>query len=222
MSTQIVDFASLQSAVADWVNRADLTARLPDFIGLAEVRLMDELPPTRLLENEVTFTPTVGVRTVALATIAPDFREPMNLWFNNGSDREPLRFIPADLMDVWQQAGRPYNWTLDETNLAFERAPDSAYSFSFRYAITLGLSTLAPTNALLTQYPNLYLFASLVEASPYLKDKEALALWEVKYQQALSNAKRRQSRMTAQATLSVDGGLLANRYRTGFNINRGY
>ena len=33
------NYSELQSAVADWLERGDLTARIPDFIRLAEVQL---------------------------------------------------------------------------------------------------------------------------------------------------------------------------------------
>lgn len=214
----IIDWASLKTAVGDWLNRADLTSRIPDFIGLAEVRMMDELPPTRLLETEITLNPAVGVRTLSLPA---DFRSPLNLWWNNGVDREPVRYVPPDLLDVWQSAGRPLNFTIDGTDLAFERPTDQAYTFAFRYVITLGLSDEVTTNTLLTQYPNLYLFGALAEAAPFLRDASALQTWEAKYQQALENAKRRQSQIDRLTTLSTEVAYNGRRHGS-FSILRGY
>ena len=36
-------FTELKEAVADWLDRSDLTARIPDFIALAEARINREL-----------------------------------------------------------------------------------------------------------------------------------------------------------------------------------
>jgi hypothetical protein len=121
---QIVDFASLQAAVADWLNRTDLTARIPDFIGLAEVRMMRKLR-MRLLEADATTTAPPGARLISLPT---DYREPLNFWWNNGADREPLRFVPPELLDVYTAASRPFCWSIDGNNVAFERPCDQAYS----------------------------------------------------------------------------------------------
>ena len=32
-------FTELKDAIADWLDRSDLTARIPDFIALAEARI---------------------------------------------------------------------------------------------------------------------------------------------------------------------------------------
>jgi hypothetical protein len=36
-------FTELKDAIADWLDRSDLTARIPDFIALAEARINREL-----------------------------------------------------------------------------------------------------------------------------------------------------------------------------------
>lgn len=47
----ISDYASLQTAIADWLARADLTDQIPTFITLAEARLNRDL---RLASMQVT------------------------------------------------------------------------------------------------------------------------------------------------------------------------
>lgn len=214
----IVDYASLQTAVADWLNRADLSSRILDFIGLAEVRLMRKLR-MRLLEAEETLTGTIGSRTIALPS---DYREPLNFWWSNGVDRTPLRFAPPELLDVWDSEGRPVAWTIDGTNIAFDRACDSAYSFIFRYRQKLQLSDANPTNVILTNYPDAYLFGALVEAGPFLRDDDLLQLWEGRFEKALDEIREEEGRQKSLSTLSVDP-MLVNWYRrTGFSILRGY
>ena len=46
-------YAELQTAVANWLGRDDLTARIPEFIDLAEARLSRELE-TREQEKRAT------------------------------------------------------------------------------------------------------------------------------------------------------------------------
>ncbi len=54
----ISSYTSLKSAVADWLDRTDLTNQIPDFIGLAEIRHRRDFK-IRSLETRVT-TSTVA------------------------------------------------------------------------------------------------------------------------------------------------------------------
>ena len=219
---QIVDYASLRSAVLDFLNRSDsgVSARVPDFIALAEGWMMRKLR-LRLLETDAALTGTPGSRTIALPT---DYREPLNLWWNNGVDRQSLRFVPAGLLDVFTAASLPYFWTVDGTNVAFERPCDQAYSFTFRYRQKLALSNNAPTNVLLTQYPDIYLAATLAEAAPYLRDADALQMWEAKRGSIAHDIREEEERQKSLTTLSTEIGANIMRHRGcgSFNIFRGY
>ena len=53
-------FTELKDAIADWLDRSDLTARIPDFIALAEARINREL---RIRPMEVRSTMYATVRT---------------------------------------------------------------------------------------------------------------------------------------------------------------
>lgn len=57
----ISTYAELQTSVASWLHRADLTSQIPDFITLAESKLNRKL---RLRAQETTATGTVSA-TVA-------------------------------------------------------------------------------------------------------------------------------------------------------------
>lgn len=215
----ITDYASLQAGVADWLNRADLSARLPDFIGLAEARIMRRLN-MRLLESEKPLTGTIGSRTISLPS---DYSEPLNFWWNNGVDREPMRFVPPDLIDVFTNQTRPLQWTIDQGNIAFETPCDQAYSFVFRYRQQLALSDDAPTNVVLTQWPELYLFAACAEASRYLKDRQAALDWDAKWDAAIDEINTQEGRSRTLTTMSVEPALLVwKRGRGGFNVYLGY
>ena len=55
-------------------------------------------------------------------------------------------------------------WTIDGGSLAFDRPCDQAYGFVLRMLAKVALSDAVPTNGLLTDYPDAYLFATLCEA----------------------------------------------------------
>lgn len=212
----LTTYAELSATVASWLERGDLSNQIPDFIKLTESRLNRELG-IRSIETTATLTGVVGVRTIALPA---SFREPLNLWrVPTTGRREPLRLVPADLMQVDTQQGQPQQWSVDGTNVGFERPCDSAYVFALRYLGALDLAT-SLTNLVLTNYPDLYLFGACCEAGPFLRDGELLAMFDARFQAALAQAKAKESRSKSLVTLSTEPGvLIRNGGRSGYNIN---
>ncbi len=194
----ISTYAQLQTAVASWLNRSDLTTQIPDFITLAESALNRRLN-LRVMTQEASLSTTVSSRTVALPTA---FIEPIALW-RLDADRVPLIFRLPETMEICTTAGRPEYWAVDET-IVFERPADAIYSLVFRYVQGFALSDAAPTNWLLTNHPDVYLFATLVEAAPYLRDDNLLAVMSARLEKAISEVTDKESRSRSLASLSTD------------------
>ncbi len=196
----ITTYAELQAAAANWLIRADLTARIPEFITLAESRLNRTLR-TRLAEAEVGLTATVGSRTIALPA---GFSEPLAVWVVDSSGRRPLRFIEPSLSRASGSTGRPETWSIDGATLAFDRPCDQAYGFVLRMLAKFALSNAAPTNALLSDYPDAYLFATLSEAGPFLRDDDLAAAYEARLTRAIGEINSKDARSRAARTLVGD------------------
>lgn len=187
------NYSDLLSAVASWLNRSDLTERIPDFITLAESRLNRELRLRVMEEEDTTLTVASGDRTVALPT---GFLEPIGLWVSEASDRRQLTYLSPVQMDVLTSSGKVFYWTITGGNIAFERPASPALSLVVRYLKSFALTEAAPTNWLMTNHPDAYLFSVLVEAAPYLRDDNLLGIWSARLQQSLDeiNAKEARSR----------------------------
>jgi hypothetical protein len=216
----ITTYAELQSAVADWLNRGDLTSRIPDFIALAEADI-NSVFDLRTVEQDTTLTVVTGSRTVALPA---GFRDTLNLWPIGPVGRlDPLRFVLPELLDTITINSVPRAWCVDGSNIAFDCPNDGTYpTYDLRYRSGLGLSDAQPTNLVLTNYPNVYLFGAMKEASPFLRDPEAMAIWEGKYGDAIAKAKAKESRNKSLVTLNTEPGILTNMgRRSGFNIYAG-
>lgn len=198
-------YAQLKSAIADWLERGDLADRTGDFIALAESRL-NRLVRFRALEADQALTTVAGSRFVALPAA---FREPVALWRETATGREPVRFVEAGALLVAAGRGPPTRWTIDGGQLAFERPCDQAYALSLRMLGRLALGDDAPTNPVLADYPDLYLFGGLVEAAPYLRDTDLLSLFAARFEAALAEARAKESRSHALTRLSVEPGLAA-------------
>ena len=196
----ITTYAELQAAAATWLVRADLTARIPDFIGLAEARL-NRVMRTRLAEAEVPLTAGVGVRTIPLPA---GFTEPLRVWIERGDGRTELKFLEAGLIGASSLRGEPGAWTVDGANLAFDRPCDQAYELTLRMLRKFALSDAAPTNALLSDFPDLYLFATLSEAAPFLRDADLAAAYETKLGRAIAEANTKEARSRAGRTLTTE------------------
>jgi hypothetical protein len=197
----ITTYAELQAAAANWLVRADLTARIPEFVALAEARLNRTLR-TRMAETEAVLTASVGGRTIPLPA---GFAEPLALWLvRSDGTRCALRFVEPSLLGLVSLRGEPAVWSLDGANLALERACDQAYGFTLRYLAKFQLSDAAPANALLTDYPDVYLFATLCEAAPFLRDADLSQAYASKLELALAEVNAKEARSRSGATLATE------------------
>lgn len=196
----ITTYAELQAAAANWLVRADLAARIPEFITLAEARL-NRVLRARLAEVETALTGVVGARTLPLPA---GFAEPLALWIAHGAGREALPFIEPSLMGASSLRGEPAAWTVDGATLAFDRPCDLAYGFTLRMLAKFALSDAGPTNALLTDYPDAYLFATLCEAAPFLRDGELSGAYEARLGRAVEEINSKDARARAARTLTTE------------------
>jgi hypothetical protein len=172
-------YADLKSAVAAWMDRTDLTAVIPDFIRLFETTANAELPlRTRFNLGTETLTTVGGTATVNLPA---DFLEARSL-INQTSPVTVLAPYTASALyshiDFPTQGGPPVGFTYVADALELAPVPDAAYSLKLYYYRRIApLSDANTTNWLLTNFPNLYLFGSLVAAEAYLGMDPRLKLW---------------------------------------------
>lgn len=209
----ITTYSELQTAIANWVHRSNLTSRIPEFIALAEARLNRDLR-LRTMESNESISTSIGSRTVALPT---GFLEPLALFIERSTGRDALTFRPSR-METTAASGEPEFWTVDGTNIAFERPANAVYSLTFKMLKAFALSDSVTTNWLLTNYPDLYLAATLVEAFGYGQDDEALK-WLARYGQTLAEVNTKEARSRSMAKLQTEPGALLN--LPVWNINTG-
>lgn len=210
----ITTYAELQAAAANWLVRGDLTQRIPEFIALAESRL-NRVLRARLAEAEAALTGAVGARTLPLPA---GFAEPLALWIVRDGERTALRFIEPSLLGASSLRGRPCSWSIDGANLAFDRPCDQAYGLVLRMLVKFALSDAAPTNALLNDYPDAYLFATLCEAGPFLRDADLAGAYEARLERAIAEINTKDARARAARTLVTE---IPPRAGACFDIKRG-
>lgn len=199
------DYTELQAAVTGWLHRKDLAARVPDFIALAETS-MNRIVHVSAMENEVPLLLAADARSIPLPV---GFGTPLAAWLAAPQPREELSAMVAEALPVTNAPGRPRYWAIDGLSLAFECPADVATPVTLRYRGGFRLSAEAPTNALLDKYPDLYLYGTLLQAAPYIRDSDSIGLWQAMYRQAVKEINAAESRARAAAPLRTElAGLL--------------
>ena len=182
----ISTYAELQTAVANWLDRDDLTDRIPEFIALAEAR-MNRVLRLRLMESKYTASTASGQRNYALPT---GYIQMRNFQVNT-SPISPLQYVSPEIYDRLYGStttGTPEIYTIIANEVQLGPIPSSVQTMEMLfYKKITALSTGNPTEAMLTDNPDVYLYGSLMEAEPFIMNDERVPLWMQGFQQAVAD-----------------------------------
>ena len=160
----ITDYDTLQSAIADWLNRADLTSQIQTFIQLAESDLNTRL---RTREMIVRAQATSDEEFVQLPT---DWLEAINIQLVDG--KSPLRYVSMDQADIIvarQEFTSVTFYSIMDSAIELVPAPSDDVEIEMVYYKKIpALSDTNTTNWLLTKAPDIYLYGALSHASPFM------------------------------------------------------
>lgn len=180
------NYSDLKTSVANYLGRSDLTSVIPDFISFAELRIARELR-TRQMLKVTTIATTSGDSTVSLPN---DFLEIKDLNIQ-GNPRTPLTYLSPSSFSRDARAdesGKPFYYTILESEISLAPKPDTAYTIEMLYyAKPTVLSTGNTSNVFLVNYPDAVLYASLLEAEPYLINDARSQTWATLYDRAIKN-----------------------------------
>lgn len=182
-------FANLKTAIADHLNRDDLTSYIPDFITLAEAQMQRDLPRHYLRETRTTLT-VDGQFESAPADYAGVVRISIQ-----GKHR------PLDLMSLAEMqrnrdmgddtTGEPLAYAINGGDLEFWPTPDSSYTADLVYIQKItALSDANTSNWVLSSAPDAYLYGALIHSAPFLRDDERIGVWAALYQSAIDGLNR--------------------------------
>jgi hypothetical protein len=179
-------YSDLQTSVANYLGRSDLTAVIPDFICFAETRLSRELRTRKMLKS-ATASMTAGDARVALPT---DFLEVRDL-YTQGNPRMPVTYMSPSAFTRDARAdesGLPVFYTVLSAEFQFAPMPDTAYVLEILYyAQPTVLSSANTSNVFLANYPDALLYGALLEAEPYLINDQRSQTWALLYDRAVKN-----------------------------------
>ena len=183
----ISTFAELKTAAANWLDRGDLTDRIPEFIVLAEARFNRVLRIRDMETVSTAISTTAGTREYSLPTGFVQMRE-----FHLTTDPiTPLSYITPEMMSrIWAGStkGKPEVFTIIADNVRLGPNPDATYTTSMLYYKKItALSAAATTNDMLTNNPDVYLYGTLLEAEPFIMNDQRVTLWLAAFEKAVND-----------------------------------
>jgi hypothetical protein len=181
----ITNYGTLKTAIADTLNRDDLTSVIPSFVRLAEAQFNRRIRSHRQIAR--------GSLTIdtQFETLPADWLETIRITM----DANPIRVLTQiSLDDLTRYRTATDNTTnapvyFAHTGTDIELFPTPSTSFTAQityYAKIATLSADGDTNWLLTNHPDAYLYGALIHSAPYLKDDTRLAVWSALLGQAIS------------------------------------
>ena len=203
----IVDYSTLQSSIANWLARADLANVIPDFIQLAESRINRDLR-VRKMQKTIYGLSSSGKITLPddylgmlsfKASAASEI--PMQDLLLDGDfildgsellDGENVAELLSGLFEMFPQSpvsnlvfpwrsGLPIGYNVVGDQIILDGGVPTSFFAMTYWAKVPSLSASNQQTWLLKDEPGIYLYAALVEASPYTRDDERTVLWATQY-----------------------------------------
>jgi hypothetical protein len=189
-------YNSLVAEITSYLNRLDAQtlANIPNFISQAEQRICREVE-------------TIGIESYVVGTFFPSnpvypkpgrWRRTLAINFGSGptfSKRNPIyersydyirNYWPDDTVTNAPQFYADYGYS----NWLFAPTPDQAYPFEISYLELPEQLTINNQTNWITDYaPDVLLYASLLEAMPYLKNDERIPVWQAFYERGVNSLK---------------------------------
>jgi len=179
-------YSELKTTIADYLNRDDLTSIIPSFITLAEAKFNRKLRVRQMVKRA---TATLDTQYFAFPA---DFLQAKEFQLNT-NPITILQFVTQNQGDYGSASqyiatGKPQFYTIIGTQIEVIPTPDTSYTGELTYYGKIPvLSDSNTSNWLLAYAPDLYLYGALLEATPYLKDDERLAVWSSLYADSIGD-----------------------------------
>jgi len=190
------DYTELKAAIANWLDRTDLTSAIVDYIALAEADLSRVLRVRDMLKRA---TATLDDRYTDLPDNCAEIQNIQLNEVDSGRDRR-LDVMSPEQLDDWRRvyaytAGIPEKYAVIGDAIEVAPTPATGYTAEISYYERIPvLSGSNTTNWLLTKHPDLYLFGALMQSAPYLRDDERIPVWVGGYDRVLASIRMDEDR----------------------------
>jgi hypothetical protein len=172
----LTNYTDLQTGIANWLQRSDLAAVVPDFITLFEACANRRL---RVRQQEATaeLVPANGV-----ASLPADYLAWRRLTWTGNPRRELSYVEPSWLQGAYPDSpvDIPAVFTIEGARIITMPIDSTGTTLELVYFQAVPSLAANNTNWLMSAHPDLYLFGALAEAQAYAVNAEAAALWKAR------------------------------------------
>lgn len=200
----VTTYDELKTEIQNWLADDDVADFTDSFIATCEANMRRNLRVEELIVRDTSISVAADTREITLSSTLTDSFEDMKfIRIRRPTGEESVYFpnlIQLGLEQLTEEsmetAFRPEYFNITGGVLEFERPTDRAYDMDFFYYKKFdALSDSNASNEVLANYPDIYLWGSLVTASPFITNDERIATWANFYNNAMadirkSNAKR--------------------------------
>ena len=178
----ITNYSNLQTTIADFLNRDDLTSVIPTFIQLAEAQMNRDLRHWRM-EVRASGQQSAGD---AYMQIPADWLETIRFHITDGGTK-PLDLISRKALEDKRagnenMSGTPRYYTHADSQFELYPTPNEDTNTELLYFAKIpSLSDGNTTNWLLEDAPDVYLYGALIHSAPYLSEDERVGVWAQLY-----------------------------------------
>lgn len=188
----ITNYGQLKAAVANWLNRADLDQRIPEFIALGFATLNKVVRSSHMVAHD-SVTIASGERYGA---VPADMLEPIFVT-HDSEDAVTLEQVSVQQLNWLRKrmsaAGTPRFFAIVGRRIEVCPTPAAQITLEMaHYEEIPALSGDNDTNWVIQNDPDLILYTALLHASPFLKDEGKTALFGTLVAQQVAAAVQQQ------------------------------
>jgi len=174
-------YTALKASVADFLNRDDLTAVIPDFIALAEAQINRDVRHWKM-EARSSGQQSSGDEYMQ---IPADWVETIRLHLT-GTGTTVVNLVSRDSMADKRSAqedttGTPIMYTHADGQFQLYPTPSTDTDFELLYYQKVPSLSSNSDNWLLLEAPDVYLYGALLHSAPYLAEDQRVAVWAQMY-----------------------------------------
>lgn len=181
----LTTYAELQTEIANFLNRDDLTTSIPSFITLAETSMNREIRHYRMEKRS---TANVNAQ---FSSLPVDFLESIRLTLNT-AETDVLQIVNSlEISKLRAASGnttaKPINYALLDGSIELFPTPDATYVLEILYYGTINpLNNQNTSNWVLQYHPDVYLYGALMHSAPYLQEDERAQTWAAFYKSGIN------------------------------------
>ena len=209
-------YAELKTAIANYLNRSDLTSDIDTFIDNVEAELNRRLRTKDMIKRA---TATADSQYL---TVPTDWIEAINVEITS-NDFSPLFQQSIESLDVYRKSnnnstGQPVYFAMVDDSIELAPTPDAEYTLQLTYYAKISaLSDSNTSNFVSVSHPDVYLYGALKHASIFLMEDDRIPMFTQQFEKALE-----EMRLEEEKAAFGKGSLMMRRRTYGKKQKKNY